>query len=107
MGTDRVRDDIVDEMGSLNSIVKLPSGDLAQNGLFVLIRKLGRATSFAVFLVYIKFLLDPTNSGLPQASFRLDLTQGIAFMKKGDDGSALSRRGRMHDGGRKKRRLLK
>ena len=43
----------------------------------------------------------------PQASFRLDLTQGIAFMKKGDDGSVLSRRDRMHDGGRKERRLLK
>jgi hypothetical protein len=73
LGTDRVGDDIVDEMGSLNSIVKLPSGDLVQNGLFVSIRKLGRATSFAVFLVYIKFLLDPTNSEHPQASFRLDL----------------------------------
>jgi hypothetical protein len=33
--------------------------------------------------------------------------QGIAFMKKGDDGSVLSRRGRMHNGGRKERRLLK
>ena len=57
MGTDRVGDDIVDEMGSLNSIVKLSSGDLAQNGLFVSIRKLKRATSFAVFLVCIGFLL--------------------------------------------------
>ena len=69
LGTDRVGDDIIDEMGSLNSIVKLPSGDLAHNGLFVLIRKLERVTSFAVFLVCIKFLLDPTNSGLPPGQF--------------------------------------
>ena len=96
MGTDRVGDDIVDEMGSLNSIVKLPSGDLAHDRLFVSIRKLRRATSFAVFLIFIEFLLDPTNGGPPQASFRLDLMQGIAFMKKGDDGSVLSRRGRTH-----------
>ncbi len=96
LGTDRVGDDIVDEMGSLNSIVKLPSGDLVYDGLFVLTRKLRRVISFAVFLVFIEFLLDPTNGRPPHTSFRLDLTQEIAFMKKGDDGSALNRRGRMH-----------
>ena len=96
MGTEKVGDDIVDEMGSLNSIIKLPSGDLAHDRLFVSIRKLKRATSFAVFLVFIKFLLNPTNGGPPQASFILDLMQGIAFIKKEDDDSVLSRRGRMH-----------
>jgi hypothetical protein len=65
LGCDRVGDDGVDEIGGLNSIVSLPSGDLAKNGLFVAMRKLGRATSFAVFLVPIHFLLDSTNGRLP------------------------------------------
>ena len=35
LGTDRVGKDAVDKIGSLNSIVKLPSDDLANNRLFV------------------------------------------------------------------------
>jgi len=35
LGTDRVGKDTVDKIGSLNSIVKLPSNDLANNRLFV------------------------------------------------------------------------
>jgi len=35
LGTDRVGKDVVDKIGSLNSIVKLPSDDLANDGLFV------------------------------------------------------------------------
>ena len=36
LGTDRVGKDAVDKIGSLNSIVKLPSDDLVNNRLFVL-----------------------------------------------------------------------
>ena len=36
LGTDRVGKDVVDKIGSLNSIVKLPSDDLANDRLFVL-----------------------------------------------------------------------
>ena len=36
LGTDRVGKDAIDKIGSLNSIVKLPSDDLANNRLFVL-----------------------------------------------------------------------
>jgi len=36
LGTDRVGKDVVDKIGSLNSIVKLPSDDLVNDGLFVL-----------------------------------------------------------------------
>ena len=36
LGTDRVGKDVVDKISSLNSIVKLPSDDLANDGLFVL-----------------------------------------------------------------------
>jgi hypothetical protein len=46
---------------------------------------------FVVFLVYIQFLLDSPNGRLPQSGFGLDLTQGIAFLKKVDDRRALSR----------------
>jgi hypothetical protein len=92
LGTDRVGDDVVDEMGSLNSIVNLPSGDLTHDGLLVPIRKLGRTTSLAIFLVWIEFLLDPANGGLPYMGFEFNLTCRIAFMKKRNDGSALSRR---------------
>jgi hypothetical protein len=35
LGCDRIGDDVVDETGSLDSIVKLPSSDLAKNGLLV------------------------------------------------------------------------
>jgi len=35
LGTDRVGKDVVDKIGSLNSIAKLASDDLANDGLFV------------------------------------------------------------------------
>ena len=42
LGCDRVGEGVVvDEMGSLDSIIKLSSGDLANNGLFVIIEELG------------------------------------------------------------------
>jgi len=41
----------------LNSIIKPPSGDLAYNELFVMLRKLRRMTPFATFLVPI--LIQP------------------------------------------------
>jgi len=56
-----------------------------------------------VFLVDIGFLLDSTNGRLPYTSFKLDFMQGIVFMKKGDDSSALSRGYGTHDGSRKER----
>ena len=36
LGTDRAGEDAVDEMGSLDSIVKLSSSDLANDGLFIM-----------------------------------------------------------------------
>jgi hypothetical protein len=38
---DRIREDAVDKIGSLNSIVKLFSGDLANDKLFIVREKLG------------------------------------------------------------------
>jgi len=56
-----------------------------------------------VFLVDIGFLLDSTNGRLPYTSFKLNLMQGIVFMKKGDDSSMLSRGYGTHNSGRKER----
>jgi hypothetical protein len=64
--------------------------------LLVLIRELRKRTFFAIFLIFIKFLLNSINDELPYTSFGLDLMHRIAFMRKGDDGSALSRRCGMH-----------
>ena len=87
---DRIRKNVVDEMGGLHSIITSSSGDLVNNGLFVTWRQLGGMPSFAVSTISIHLLLNSTNSGLPQTSFGLDLMQGIAFLKKGDDNRALS-----------------
>ena len=64
-------------------------------------------TPLAILLIHIKFLLDSTNGRLPYTSFELDFTNRIAFMKKRDDGRALSRGYGMHGGGMKERRWLK
>ena len=58
---DKSGNDVVNEMCSLNSIVKLSSGDLTNNRLFVMSRELGRAASYAVFLVPIHLPFDPAN----------------------------------------------
>jgi hypothetical protein len=94
-------------MGSLNSIVKLSSGDLAKDSLFITRGKLGRATPLVVFLVCVHFFLDSTNGRLPYTSFGLDFTNRIVFMKKGDDGRVLSRGYGTHGGGNEERRWLK
>jgi hypothetical protein len=66
------------------------------NELPVSIRNLRKTTFFAIFLVFIKFLLNFINDELPYTSFKLDLMHRIAFIRKGDDGSALSRRCETH-----------
>ena len=62
---DKIGKDVIDEMGSLHSIITSSSGDLANNGSFVSWRQLGRASSFVVFTIFIHLLLNSTNSGLP------------------------------------------
>ena len=94
-------------MGNLNSIVKLSSSDLVKNGLFVMRGKLGRATSLVVFFVCVYLFLDSTNGRLPYTSFGLDFMNRIVFMKKGDDGKALSRAYGMHSGDKKEGSWLK
>jgi len=61
-------------------------------------------TSLIVFLVCIHFFLDSTNGRLPYTSSGLDFIDRIVFMKKRDDGRALSRGYEMHSGSKKERR---
>jgi hypothetical protein len=103
LGTDRIGKDAIDEIGSLNSIVKLASSDLANDRLFVTRGKLGRVATLVVFLGYIGFFLDSTNGRLPYTGFRLNITKRIAFMKKREDCGALGSRDGMHGGGGKER----
>jgi hypothetical protein len=107
LGWDRIGKDAIDEMGNLNSIVKLSSSDLAKNRLFVMRGKLRRVTSLVAFFVCVHLFLDSTNGRLPYTSFGLDFTNRIVFMKKGDDGRVLSRGYGMHSGGKKERSWLK
>jgi len=97
LGCDRSRDNVVDKVSSLNSIIKLSSGDLSNNCLFISRRKFGWLSSLVVFFVSIHLLLDPTNGRLPYTSFGLYLMQGIPFLKKRSDGRVMGRRYRFHD----------
>jgi len=47
-------------MGSLDSIIKLSSSDLAKNGLFVTRGELGRTSTFVVSLSLSTSLILPT-----------------------------------------------
>ena len=57
----RVRSNVVDKFGGLNSIVQPSSSDLTNDGLFIAMSELGRMPSFVVFLVPIYFPFDPSN----------------------------------------------
>jgi hypothetical protein len=65
LGVDRVGDGVVNEMGGLYSIVKLPRGDLSNEAPLVSGGKLERRSSSAILLIPNHLLLDPTNSRLP------------------------------------------
>jgi hypothetical protein len=61
---DRINKNVVGKVGGLNSIIKPSSNDLVNKVLLIAIRKLGRITPFALFLVYIHFLHDSINGRL-------------------------------------------
>jgi hypothetical protein len=63
-GYDRINNNVVDKVGGLNSIIKPSNNDLVNKILLVAMKKLGRMTPFALFLVYIHFLHDPFNGRL-------------------------------------------
>ena len=61
LGCDMVGNDVVNEVGSLDSIIKLPSSDLVNKRLLVTRREFGRMASFVVFLVCLYLIVDPAN----------------------------------------------
>src|ERR1700736_997049 len=62
---DRVGDDVINELRSLNCIFKLSKLDLMNNQLFVTSRQLGGTATRVVFFVSIHFFADSTDSTLP------------------------------------------
>ena len=61
LGYDMVGNDVVNEVSSLDSIIKLPSSDLANKRLLVTRREFGRTASFIVFLICLHLLIDSAN----------------------------------------------
>ena len=59
---------------------------------------------FADLTVMINFHFDPANDRLAWTSSEQDLTQRIVFIKTKNDSKALSRKYRIYDNIRKKRR---
>src|SRR5215510_9104554 len=97
LGCDRCRSNVCDELGSLNSIVKLSSSDLSKDCLLITRGKLGWLSSFVVFLIPIHPFLHPTNFRPPYTSFCLYLTHGIPFLKKRNDSRVMGRGYSFHD----------
>ena len=69
----------INEICSLNSIVKPPRVDLLNNGLLVIGRKLGGMATRIVIFVSIHFLPNLTNSTKAYTSFIMDFMIGIAL----------------------------
>jgi len=56
---------VADEMGGLNSIVKLSIRNLASNKLFIMRGKLGKTILIGVFLISVHYFLDYIYARLP------------------------------------------
>ena len=61
---------VVNKFGGSKSIIKLSSNNLMHNYMFSVIYKLGKMTSFAIFLFQLWAF---TNGGLAYACFESDL----------------------------------
>ena len=69
---------VVNKFGGLKSIIELSSNNLMHNYMFSIIYKLGKITSFAIFLFQLWAF---TNGGLAYTCFKPDLMQKAAFIK--------------------------
>ena len=74
-----MRESGIDEICSLNSIVKPPRVDLSNNGLLVTGRELGRTATRIVLFVEIHFLSNFSDSNKAYTGFIMDLMIGIAL----------------------------
>jgi hypothetical protein len=100
---DRVGESVVNELGSLNSIIKLARSDLTNNRLFITSRKFGRTTTMIVFLVEIKFFVDFADSTKANTGLGMYLTMGIALGKERNNRGVFGSRSRPHSSGKKSR----
>ena len=69
---------VVNIFGGPKSIIKLSSNNLMHNYMFSIIYKLGKMTSFAIFLFQFWAFI---NGGLAYTCFESDLMQKAAFIK--------------------------
>ena len=69
---------VVSKFGGPKSIIKLSSNNLMHNYIFSVVYKLGKMTSFAIFLFQFWAF---TNGGLAYTCFKLYLMQKAAFIK--------------------------
>ena len=69
---------VVNKFGGPKSIIKLSSNNLMHNYMFSVIYKLGKMTSFTIFLFQSWAF---TSSGLAYTCFEPDLMQKAAFIK--------------------------
>ena len=75
---DQVVKDVVNKFGGPKSIIKLSNNNLMHNYMFSVIYRLGKMTSFAIFLFQLWAF---TNGGLAYTCFESDLMQKAAFIK--------------------------
>jgi hypothetical protein len=100
---DGVVENVVNELDSLNSIIKLSRSDLTNNGLFITSRKFGRTTTMIVFLVGIKFFVNFAESTKANSGLGMYLAMGIVLGKERNNRGVFSSRSRPHSSGKKSR----
>ena len=94
---------VVNELGSLNSIIKLSRSDLTNNRLFITSRKFGRTTTMIVFLAEIEFFVNFSASTKANTSLGMYLTMRIALGKERNNRGVFGSRGRPYGSGKKLR----
>ena len=78
----RTSESVVNELGSLNSIIKLSRSDLTNYGLYIMSRKFRRMTTMIVLLSKIEFFVNFANSTKANTSLGMYLMMGIALDKQ-------------------------
>ena len=76
---DRMCESGIDEIGSLNCIIKLSRVDLSNNGLLVMSRELGRMATRIVFFVGIHLLTNSSDGTHANTSVIMNSMMGIAL----------------------------
>ena len=83
-------------MGGLDCIAGLSSKDSLDNSTFVGRRKLGGTATMVIFFVWLDFLKDSNQNGLPYTSLGCNVSAGKIKRSKRDDIILLSSREVFH-----------